>query len=578
MADPFKSLFDPAPHVEDAPKAATVPAPAEQPGADTFGHIFNDPNAAATPSQPSNAITTRKYWEETAGNLAPSLGKLWDQLKEMDESGGKAYARAMHDPVGSFKDLRDSIAQIAPNLPGHLINLGATLADSMIKRYGKYDEKTGRPNFDFENAKKTLHDDPAGAAMDALSVVPSPATEAAVGKTLEGAGAAMKFTGKVVGKAVSTLSEGLHGTAPGTLEEAFMSGKEMTPERWKMLFSGMDKDEALKQINTAFEKLGEQRAENYDDIMQRVEGHSTPLKFDKIWDAVNNAGEIRTYTPKNQMGPFLGGKPRTAMIEQNLGIQDMRGKVLALVKQWEDYGPEFHTAFGLDKLKQSIYSLTKGMIDANGMPTAEAKYVRTITNAIGDAIKKEAPIYGTAMENWQNDSNLMEQFQREFKAGDPSRSIKALKSLQQIWRNTAGVAHGAKRELLEDVMDKTGNDKLLRQMALDQYSPIWPRGMRGVGYGLALPEIAYHAMHDPVGAAKMAALATAASPRLWGSGAVAAGEASRAIGPRAAAAKDFASQYATPAARAATLAERQDTEEPHTPHKRGGFFSQRRKK
>lgn len=492
-----------------APSPAETPAPTQTPApeATTAVPSFSDfaKNQTKTESEPEK-IPNGEVAGRFMRNLPESTLRILKQVMEGEDEGGKQMAALMHDPVGQLKLLKDAAVKAFPNLPGHLMNFGAEMAQNFINRYGKGDMKAGeKPAYDWEQTKRTLTSDAAGSLLDALNFVPGIGFEKAADAL------ASSKLAKLAVKPLATASEVLHGVDPDAFTKMVESGKIGDIDAYNALRKGMDPEKVAAEMDKSVSKLIGDRSTRYDEVMKEVKGHDKVLNFDKIDKAVGDAGQIRTYSPP-QMGPFSPSNPPiTAMIEKDPGVLDMRAKIAAEVEKWRNYGPAFHSAYALDKLKQAIYSLAGDAVDARGLPTPAGAYANKIAGAIKDTIAKEAPEYGKAMENWQNDTNFLKGFMSEFKAGEgnKARQLQQLKSLQQVYRNTAGVGHGLKREMLEKALPDSS--RLMGQLAGDQYHTVVPRGL-GRHFGATGAATALMMGH-PLGAA-LGALAM--SPRLAG--------------------------------------------------------------
>jgi hypothetical protein len=566
--NPFLDILNAKPAPDVAPEG--TPAPSANPFSDIIagkipestaapvnpdaGKLVTDktvvvPGATTTipkfltdPSQPGEIPI-----EQVPGKfLSHILPNVMDVVGNLAKAGKEGYDAVTDHPGVIARQVADSLAEHAIHGPTgtQVVNNITDMLGGLLRKYGSW-----------AKVKDELSNRPVETMLDAATFTPIGAGEGTAAKMLGP-------VGRAIGTGADVASQFVHGVGPGALTEMFRAGQNVTPNVWSTLTKGLDRESVLGQLDDAADALVAQRAHRYDELMSEVEGHDKVLPFDKIDDAVNSASKIRQYE--------VNGKK--FMIEQNPAIKDMRGKIIALVQKYKDLGPEFHTAFGLDKLKQAIYSLADGVVDANGMPTSEAKFANRIAQSIGDTIKSEAPIYGKAMENWQNDTDYLKNIRKEFKAGDPEKQMQAVRSLQQVWRDTAGSAHTEKNKMLREMVNKTGNTTLMPQLAAEQYNHLFPRGLRGIELGAEAFPVLGMSLYHPELAALWAARAASSSPRLAGTLAYGVGRASSLPGVRHIPSVVRKVEKFGP--NAAGLGQLESEQEPRA---RGGFFTTKRR-
>jgi hypothetical protein len=560
--NPFARLIAP----QTAPEAT---APASNPFAGIVGAASSDGSAT-----PKSGETTYDLSEVPAGMARNFGSNLKSKLSGL-------YEAIFDHPLQTYQDL-NRMAEAVFNPVGDLIkgpegkSVIADTAKQLEERYGSFDA-----------AKRTAVEDPIGFWMDLASVLPSSRVVTGTGmaaKTARGALKAVEATDPAniaggvanvaskgadkVASLAQLLSQSEHGIAAGSLKELFQSGEKVTPGVWKTLAKGLDPTEARAKLGNVLHELFDERGDSYLTDMAKIEGNATPVDFKMIDAAVNKAGGIGHYKASTDKSAGPGYN-----FEKNQSIKDARGEILAEIERFRQMGPEYHTAYGFDKLKQAVQQIGENMKEANGMPSRGSAFANTIADSIVKTVEKQAPEYGAVMRKYHDDSNTIRNLMREFSFGKPnSNPLTTLKKLQSVWRDHANLGYGAKADFLKDVAKRTGNEDLPALLAANEYHPWTPRGLRGVGLGLEIPMAAAHAALSP--ATGLPHLGTALggaammSPRLMGTAAYGAGR----VAPYA---RPLGKAYRGAANYTPWLmrADRWSGEEPQ--EKRGGFFSGR---
>lgn len=535
-----------------------------------------EPKAAPAPVQANPFSLEAKPAGPVDPNAPQSERALTDVPGEAAHNLWGSLKRTVGDTVSGVKDAAgyaiEHPGEVMSNLPAYPAKLGEGILSHYIDTYGSW-----------SRAKQEAAENPVGFLMDAIPLLGPLSKLGKIGKGLNAIDPAkvldtVKSAATAGGKVASTVADGLvasaDGVGTGALNKVFDSGKELTPGLWKSLTGGLDVDKSYDMIKDTLKQRFKERSDNYISDMAKVAGNDKPVDFARVDKAIDDATKIGTYKAPLDTEPGVGYRIADSV------PQDMRRSIEAEVQKFKLFGPDYHTAVGFDKLKQSIYNLGEGQ-KVGSMPTAASAYAGKVAAAVRKTIIDAVPEYGDAMKAYEAKTDSLQNLMKEFSLGDKASKMSAIRQMQKVWRQQH-VDHGVRNTQLKEAVEGTGNEDLMSHLAADQFKNWRPGGLRGVGLGLELAGAGAHAALSPLtGLPHLGlALGTAASmsPRLAGTMAYGLGRtAGSPVGRGAAATYRGAQRVAPNVFRSARLAEPQldqaNTQGMQPAFRRGGFFS-----
>lgn len=458
-----------------------------------------------------------------------------EAVENIPESG-KRLAGHLYEAVTSPVQTVDAITKIGAGalqlvLPESLVNaigkdeqsieMARKVGEFFVNRYG-----------DEESIKKTLAEDPVGAAADIASVLTlgggaiakagTVSTVSGVSKIGQGLEAVGKFvdpvvnTAKALGyipklavKAPAAALGVTTGVGTDVIVEAFKASAE-GGARGKAFRDAMRGEVNLAEIvddaNAALAGMQEKAANAYKQNMELIKADSSVLSFDDIYSALDKA--------KEQFAMF-GGQVKVQ--EAVTALDQIRKKV----DDWAKGDPAvFATPYGLDQLKQSIWNVVEtyspGKTAANKTAQMAAQ---SVYDAVKNTISKQAPSYAEIMKDYskaQDDINVIRQ---ELSLKPGAMPDTSLRKLMSVLRDNVNTNYSQRRQRV-DVLEAEGAN-IVPKIAGSQLSTLAPRGSArftgGAGTGLA-----YAGTMNPFVALGTAATA---SPRVAGEAASIAGQA-----------------------------------------------------
>lgn len=465
------------------------------------------------------------------------------------------------DPA-SAQDLSKYAADTVKNIPKSAVNMATDIAHvvahpidtvegignigkGVLQKFGvvggddseKYADAVGQFFKDrygsAENIAKTLKEDPVGAIADVSAILSGGGTAAArapgvigkVGKVAAEAGRvvdplnAVGAVVKPVGKFGAEIVGGLTGTGGKSLTLAAEAGAEggAKGQAFRDNISGAKPiDAVVADAKGALGQLRAERGAEYRTGMAKVGADTTVLDFSKIDQAVNKVSGV-----KNFKGQDLS--PTTK------GIREDITKAIADWKQLP--ANEFHTAEGLDALKQKIGDIR----DGTQYGTPERVIADQIYHGIKSTIVDQAPEYAKIMKGYEEASGIVKEIEKTLSL-KPGASIDAsVRKLQSVLRNNVSTNYG-NRTALADFLVANGAPNLLTQLAGQSLNTWLPRGLGHVSNtGEAMFAIHELMNGNPKAAAAIGALLPLSSPKLMGGAAYGLGVGSRYAKPAAAA-------------------------------------------
>jgi|1_EtaG_2_1085319.scaffolds.fasta_scaffold09898_2 hypothetical protein len=430
----------------------------------------------------------------------------------------KGYQPGMQEvgeiAVGAAKNLPGSAAKFAHDFAQvivHPIDTATTLVElgnGIIQQFipGEHpDEKKAKAVGEFfvkrygsiKGIKNTMKTDPVGFAAD-VSTIAMPLgliarAPVALGRTsritnvaektgrgIEAAGRAIdpvmltakgvKAAAPVAGKVLSEFLGLTSGVGGKAIDLAWKSGKRGGAASAKFLEHLRDKGNVRTLIDEAFSAMDAMRTKRRNDYvagMAGVKADNTVLNFRSIDDAIRDVQEIGHFKGQN-INPKAG-----AAWEE----------ILEAIGNWKQLDPsEFHTAAGLDALKQKVGNIAKGYdYGTPGRVVVDAVY-----HKIKDVINEQAPIYAEIMQKYEQASKELDDISRTLSANPKASVDTMLRKLQSTMRDNVNTTYGRRMELAEQ-LEKAGGKTLLPGLAGEQLATWTPRGLqRTMASGTAL--------------------------------------------------------------------------------------------
>lgn len=468
------------------------------------------------------AQPTEREWAdvpaEAVSNVPASAMRLGESLYE-----------AVTHPVETL----DAITKIGAGalqlvLPEQLVNaigkdeqsidMARKVGQFMVDRYGSE-----------EAVKETLATDPVGAAADVASV-------------LTGGGAALKGVGMTkagtalskAGAAVEPVSAAVKGTAAATQKLFGTSGKVATAALGSTTGVGQDaiaeayrtgaaagakgkafrdalrgKIDPLDVVEEAKQALDNMRrtaADAYKKDMQAVKADKAQLSFDAIDNSIaDNMGKF---------GKFKG-------VVRNKAAVDAIDEIKVIVDEWKAGNPaDFHTPYGLDQLKQSIWGVVEKYSPTGKQASQTARMAaNNIYHSVRDTIKKQAPIYDKTMREYAKAQDEINAITKELSLGKQTLEDTSLRKLLSVMRDNVNTNFGSRKKRVTS-LEAAGAETLTPKIAGVEMQSVAPRGIQRATAALGAGGAASFG-----GLPAALAAAAASSPRLVGEVAHAAGRA-----------------------------------------------------
>lgn len=483
--DALKSL-------SSAPAAPPVPYPTDgspqEPGP-------NDPNMMAA----------EKYIYSTVKNVPGSAYKV-----------GADIVHAVAHPIETGENL-------AALGSGVLAKFGIGHGDEKVadavgqhfkERYGGMD-----------NITKSFNDDPVGVLLDLSTVLTGggaaaaklPSVAGKVGEVAAQAGRAvdpLTAVGKVVklgGKAAAEGLGGLTGTGGQSLRlaaDAGATGGETARAFKENIRGNVAPGEVVADARSALSRMKQERGAEYRGGMKDVASDTAILDFKGIDAAVSKAEGVQKFK-----GQELSPKTK-----------DIRTEMISEIEKWKKLDPkEFHTAEGIDALKQKLGDIK----DAAEHGSPQRLVADKIYNSVRQTIVDQVPKYAEVMKGYEEASIVLKEIEKTLSLNKGASVDTSLRKLQSILRNNVNTNYG-NRAVLADYLVSAGSPNLLTKLAGQSLSSWLPRALGHLANtGEILAAIHQLGAGNPKVAGAIAAMLPASSPRLMGEGAFKLGQASR---------------------------------------------------
>ena len=372
---------------------------------------------------------------------------------------------------------------------------------------------------------KTIEEDPVGFLADLSTLLTAGGSAAArapgvagklgevaaaVGRTVDPLNA-VSGTAKLAGKIGAEAIGGLTGTGGKSLELAAQAGAAGGSKAQAFadnIRGNADMGDAINEAKAAVAKLRADRGAEYRAGMAKVGQDQTVLDFNKIDQAVQSAEAIKTYKGQDL-------SPKTKAV---------RDDMIEAVRKWQALDPkEFHTAEGLDALKQTLGDIRDSTEHGTPARLAADRIYQSVRGTIID----QAPEYAKIMSGYEDATKLVSEMEKTLSLKPGASIDTSLRKLQSVLRNNVNTNFG-NRSALVDFLDAAGAKNLLSKLAGQSLSSWLPRGLGHVANTTELIAALHELTNgNPKAAAVIAALLPASSPRLAGETAFKIGQASR---------------------------------------------------
>jgi len=507
------------PFADLLPQASPSAAP-ELSAAPTSGVTIAPKGGIAREATPAEAGQL-DYAAASAGDIG---SKAAENLVPSAQRFGSDIYSVVSDPVGTGKNLAKvvagSVEKLIPGKQSHEVYANA-VGKFFADRYGG-----------IENLKRTMAEDPVGFLADAATVLSggefalarAPGAVGQIGRvagtvsrTVDPINATLKAA-KTVGKGVGSIAATSAGLTTGAggqaMREAARAGFE-GGERAKALTEHMRGNVPMENVvadaRTGLDAIKQERQAAYRAGMADLSKDKTVLDFGTI-DA--------TLAGTKPVKEFKG-------VSLEPSVKETVTELAKVLDEWRNYDPaEFHTAEGLDALKQRLGDIRDGT-----KPGSTSEKVATqVYNVVKDQIVKQAPRYAKTMKNYQEASDLIREIERTLSQNRNASIDTSLRKLQSVMRNNANTNYGRRTDLVR-LLEEHGAKHLMAKLAGQSLSSIEPRGLAravaGIG-GVATGAVGVSTLNPAVLVPYAAQLALQ-SPRLAGETAYLGGRAVNAL-------------------------------------------------
>lgn len=502
-----------------------------------------------------------QYGDMTDDAIAGAMHQKYYSDMPREEFNQKIGLAPLDPAAAAAAHNRQYAADLVSNIPGSAVKMAtdmvqpiihpqetidniANIGKGVLEKFGvksgadhiKYADAVGQFFADrygsWDNVKKTLKDDPVGTLADVSTILTAGGSAAArapgvVGKVGEAARAvggavdplnAVGATAKAVGKVGAEVVGGLTGTGGKSLTLAAEAGAEggAAGKAFRDNISGNTSiDQVVADAKGALGQLRAERGAEYRTGMAKVGADTTVLDFNKIDQAVQKVSGVKNYKGQD-LSPTTKG---------------IRDDITTAIAEWKQLpAKDFHTAEGLDALKQKIGDIR----DGTQYGTPERLIADQIYNGIKSTIVDQAPEYAKIMKGYEEASGIVKEIERTLSL-KPGASIDAsVRKLQSVLRNNVNTNYG-NRAALADFLVANGAPNLLTKLAGQSLNTWLPRGLGHVSNAGEAMFALHELMNgNPKAAAAIGALLPLSSPKLTGLTAHGLGYLSRGAGPAAA--------------------------------------------
>jgi hypothetical protein len=286
----------------------------------------------------------------------------------------------------------------------------------------------------------------------------------------------LKGSGAALGKILPPILGVTTGSSAEAMNLAGQAGKE-GGKRQKAFKDTLGADvktfpeSIVKEAKAGVRTIKKNAVAQYEKGMELIERDPAVLSMSDIDKAVSDITSIGSYSG------HTGTSSRQVI---NEATDVMLGKIQKVVDHWKTLDPyEYHTAGGLDKLKQKIRALA----DAPDVGTAQGVMVGDVANAIKDSISAQHGYYGHVMDAYGASKDLVKEIKDTFSL---ERTVdEASRKLQQVVSST-GANYPQRSNLVAVLESKGGVPHLKTKLAANELRSFFPRGIRRAGGVLSL--------------------------------------------------------------------------------------------
>ena len=484
--------------IKDAPRvvgAAMAPIPASRPGEQSWGDVAvsavqNAPRSAVEfgkaiahpflhPVQTAESVYAVGRGVgalETPKRMAPVTLPNGQTVYQPQEAPETPEARARREEVaapavavgqfykdryGSVEGFKNAVAQDPVGVladASTVLTGGAALPARIPGAVGQASRTVGR----------------VGAAIDPLT------------QTINAAGAGAGLGGRALSNTLGFNT----GTGAEAVQQAFQAGREGNRTFLDHMRGNAPVTDVADMGRSAVGQIRRERNADYNAGMAPVLSDPTVRNFAPIDQAFGNASNIGTWH----------GVPIRQSTNQ---VQQEIGQVL---DTWRQANPQqFHTAGGLDALKQAIGDIR----DSQPPHTPARAFADEMYRAVRGEVAAQVPEYGRVMNAYRQASDQLDDLERTFSLGANSLDDTAIRKLQSVMRNNVQTNYGHRTNLANELAAREPN--LPAAIAGQAFNTATPRGLVGrmIGGGAG---VGAAAMFDPT----LALTALSSSPRLVG--------------------------------------------------------------
>ena len=343
----------------------------------------------------------------------------------------------------------------------------------------------------------------SGAAAAGMVNPEDTATGAMIGGAIPGGVKVAGEVGKAIKGAATNALGATTGTSAETVKAAFEAGKTGSKEFVDHMRGRGNFSDVVEAAKDGLSRMREDRASHYRSGMVDISNDKSILDFKPIDDAMNRVISIGNYKgmPIN--------KHASAVVNE----------LYETVNQWKTLPKaEYHTPEGLDALKRAVGDIR----DTTQFGTPARKAADAIYNSVKQEISAQAPTYSKVMRDYAEASKTLDEVTRALSLGEKSSADTAIRKLQSLMRNNAQTNYGNRLSLANE-LEQQGGVSLTPAIAGQAMNSWMPRGMTGA---IEKGAVGIGSFFNPA----ILAAAPAASPRMVGEAAYAAGRASGGAG------------------------------------------------
>jgi len=449
-------------------------------------------------------LSTAQPSTQLRGTVPEEPRSVGGFLSNVGTSAGKfvgGLAEAVTSPVKTASALLDVGAGALQNvLPKGLVDFvnrfdspeGQAAAQRAVQTAnavgGMYAQRYGS----VEGLKKTLYEDPVGAASDLSALftggaglakgaagtarmVPSMAkavpaietganalaTAAQYANPLQPVGKVVNTLGSLGGEALQTAGGFAIGKGKDALKDAYIAGKEGSLGFVQSMRGKVPVEQVLDDAKRGLSNIQNDMSAAYATAKTGWAADTTPLDFSKIDTAF-----AKLEASTQHAGKSLIGKDEATKIAE----------VRSVLDEWRA-DPTAHTALGLDALKRRVDAIYPD----NPRQSQAQRVISGTRNAVKDVIQTQVPEYAAAMKGYEEGIGMIREIEKGLSLGDKASKTAALQKLQSLVKNKPFDKY---RQELISKLEAEGGVSLAPTIAGQSLSEITPSGLGKLGWGM----------------------------------------------------------------------------------------------